>query len=92
MERTSLNMREFCQAKNLLQTFKVSITPKCHILLEHVPQVLEKTGKGLFEGTEEVVEATHGKFDRIWSRYKVKKLEDPQHGENLLAAVLDANI
>ena len=25
----------------------------------------------------------------IWSRYKVKKLEDPQHGENLLAAVLD---
>ena len=29
-----------------------SITRKCHILLEHVPQLLEKTGKGLFEGTD----------------------------------------
>ena len=33
----------------------------------------------------------NGKFDRIWSRYKVKNLEDPRHGENLLAAVEDFN-
>ena len=67
------------------------MTPKYHILVEHVPQVVEKTGKGLQEGSEEVVEATHSKFDKFWARYKVKDLEDPQHGENLLARTSDFN-
>ena len=31
------------------------------------------------------------KFNSIWKRYKVNNLEDPQHGENLLAAVEDFN-
>ena len=79
------------QARNLLLKFKISITPKCHILTEHVPQVIENTGKGLFEGSEEVVEASHAKFERIWTRFKVNKLEDPQHGKNLLAAVTEFN-
>ena len=42
------------------------------ILTQHVPQILEETGKGLGEGSEEVVEATHSKFDKIWACYKVK--------------------
>ena len=54
-------------------------------------KVVEKTGKGLQEGSEEVVEATHSKFDKFWARYKVKDLEDPQHGENLLACTTDFN-
>ena len=29
-----------------------------HILITHVPQVIERTGKGLFFQSEEVVEAT----------------------------------
>ena len=58
---------------------------------QHVPQILEETGKGLGEGSEEVVEATHSKFEKIWAWYKVNNLEDPQHGENLLASVIDFN-
>ena len=61
------------------------------ILTQHVPQILEETGKGLGEGSEEVVEATHSKFEKIWAWYKVNNLEDPQHGENLLASVIDFN-
>ena len=56
-----------------------------------MPQILEETGKGLGEGSEEVVEATHSKFEKIWAWYKVNNLEDPQHGENLLASVIDFN-
>ena len=51
------------QAKRLPHVFNVSMTHKCHILIEHVPQVVE-TGKGLQEGSEEVVEATHSKFEK----------------------------
>ena len=78
-------------AKKLLEEFKVSMTPKYHILIDHVPQVVEKTGRGLQEGSEEVVEATHSKFDRFWARYKVMDFEDPQHGTNLLACTTDFN-
>ena len=82
----------FIVFKNLTDChYQVSITPKCHILTQHVPQILEETGKGLGEGSEEVVEATHSKFEKIWAWYKVNNLEDPQHGENLLASVIDFN-
>ncbi len=37
------------------------------------------------------VEISHAKFERIWQRFKVNKLEDPQHGKNLLAAVTEFN-
>ena len=50
--------------------FDVNFRTKAHILITHVPQVIERTGKGLFFPSEEVVEATHSKFDIFWQRFK----------------------
>ena len=36
--------------------FDVNFSTKAHILIEHVPQVIQRTGKGLFFQSEEVVE------------------------------------
>ena len=33
------------------------------MIIEHVPQAIERTGKGLLGNSEQVVEATHAKFE-----------------------------
>ena len=70
---------------------KVFFTNKCHVIIEHIPQVIERTGKGLFFSTEQVVEATHQKFAVYWEKYKVLKLESDAQGNRLLACVIDFN-
>ena len=49
------------------------------------------SGKGLFYQSEEVVEASHSKFETIWKRYKILDVESKQHGKNLLECLLDFN-
>ena len=67
----------------------LSFTNKAHILISRVPQVIQRTGKGLIYQSEEVVEAAHAKFDKFWQRYKVTDVESDKHGENLLQSVID---
>ena len=54
------------------------------VIIEHVPQAIERTGKGLLGNSEQVVEATHAKFEKFWSKYLVVDLESDVHGERLL--------
>ena len=49
----------------LTLTFDIAYTNKAHVLIDHLPQVIEKTGRGLFWESEQVVEATHSKFDKF---------------------------
>ena len=67
--------------------FYMNFTNKAHILISHVPQVIQRTGKGQFYQSDEVVEAAHAKFDNFWQRYKV--IESDKHGENLLECLID---
>ena len=62
-----------------------------YLNITHVPQVIARTGKGLFYQSEEVVEATHSKFETFWKRYKVLDVQSEQHGQNLLECLLDFN-
>ena len=41
--------------------------------------------------SEDVVEATHSKFETFWKRYKVLDVESDQHGQSLLECLLDFN-
>ena len=60
-------------------------------LLEHLPQVIERTGKSLYFSSEQVVEAAHAKFDKEWQRYKVTDFERNSHEEKLRNCVVDFN-
>ena len=60
--------------------FDIPYINKAHIIITHVPQVLQRTGSGLFFQSEEVLEATHSKFDIFWQRYKVIEVESEKHG------------
>ena len=64
----------------------LTFTNKAHIIISHVPQVIA----GLFYQSEEVVEATHSKFETFWKRYKVLDVESEQRG-HLLECLLDFN-
>ena len=75
----------------LHQIFKVTIPNKLHVIFEHVPYFIEKHKKPLGEFSEEVVEATHQKFDTVWSSYKVKDVESEIQGENFDRAILHFN-
>ena len=69
-------------------------TNKVHVITNHVPQAIERTGKGLLGNSkqhEQVVEATHAKFETFWSKYVVVDLESDVHGERLLQCVIDFN-
>ena len=66
-------------------------TNKVHVIIDHVPQAIERTGKGLLGNSEQVVEATHAKFEKFWSKYVVVDLESDVHGERLLQCVIDFN-
>ena len=71
--------------------FDIAFTNKAHVIISHVPQVIARTGRGLFFQSEEVVEATHSKFETFWKRYKVLDVESEQHGRSLLECLLDFN-
>ena len=72
-------------------TFDIYFSNKCHVIIDHIPQVIERTGKSLYLSSEQVVEATHAKFDKMWNRYKVIDSEKESHGAQLLRCVKDFN-
>ena len=51
----------------------------------------DRTGRGLLGNSEQVVEATHAKFEKFWLKYVVVDLESDIHGERLLECVIDFN-
>ena len=61
------------------------------MIIELIPQVVERTGKGLFFSSEQVVEASHQLFGKFWERYKVLDMESEVYGERFLSCVLDFN-
>ena len=71
--------------------FDIPFSNKCHVIIEHIPQVIERTGKSLYLSSEQVVEATHAKFDQMWQRYVVLDEERESHGKQLLACIIDFN-
>ena len=88
--KEQINAFEKCSFDTYMD-FDINFSTKAHILIEHVPQVIQMTGKGLFFQSEEVVEAAHSKFDIFWQRFKVIDVESEKHGERLLECVVEFN-
>ena len=60
--------------------------------MKHVLQKIERTGNSLFNGTEEVVEAAHQRFNEFWKRYQVTQVDRDSHGKNLFNCTIDVNV
>ena len=88
--QTAIDRFEKCWYEIYIE-FDISFSNKCHVLIEHVPQAIQRTVKSLYHSSEQVVEASHAKFDKMWDRYKVLDLERDSHGTSLLRCVVDFN-
>ena len=64
--------------------FNVTITPKCHIVFDHLEQVIDETGKAIGKDSEQVLETGHQNFIKIYQFYKVKDVRKQRHGTQML--------
>ena len=77
--------------KSLIDDFGVSMTPKFHILLEHVIPFCTQREEGLGMYSEQAGESVHHDFNvSAWSRFKIAEC-NPKFEENILKAVLSYN-
>ena len=92
----SINLHESFETdilafKESFMDLEISVTPKVHAVLFHVPDFCRRRGTGLGIFSEQASESVHHKFQKIWDKYKVSR-EHPNHGQRLTRAVTDFNI
>ena len=69
----------------------VPITPKLHVMAEHVLEWVDKHGKALGQHSEQAVEAVHSTFDQLWGSFRVKDDQSEVYLRNCLKATLKFN-
>ena len=75
----------------LNKEFNVSVTNKIHIILTHVQEFCELTGRALGEFSEQETENAHTVFDETWCRYRVKDSSSGVYHLQYFKAVTDFN-
>ena len=68
----------------------ISMTPKVHAVIMHVPQWCHRQGKGLGHASEQASESVHHDFKKKWENFKVRE-DNPRFGERLLSCVVQYN-
>lgn len=68
----------------------LKITPKLHILFEHVNQFLRGKTKGLGQYSEQAAESLHYEFGEFFKNYK-SKADSPQKEQKARSAIIQLN-
>ena len=66
---------------------KLPVTPKVHVLIEHLPEELAEMGHGTALLNESAGEAIHADFDSFYRGFIVKDLNALAYSKKLLQAV-----
>ena len=76
--------------KEVYKDLGITITPKVHILTEHVPEFCKKHNNSLGLYSEQALESSHYDFLRnYWEKQGYKRpLGHPAYAQNLKAAVI----
>ncbi len=61
----------YCSFRKVMEVFVVKKTPKAHIQLMHVPQLIAYTNFPLGFTSEQVMEAQHSFNDTLYRRYRL---------------------
>ena len=73
------------------EPFNISYINKVHIFEEHVATFIQENGRSLFAYEEQVVEAAHSEFDKVFSRYRIKDIDSPDFLPKFLCAIHNFN-
>ena len=66
-------------------------SPKLHALVYHVGEFCLLTGRGVGPWSEQTGESIHHDFSKTWEKCKIKDIDHPLYGEQLLKAVIMYN-
>ncbi len=75
----------------IMSTLHISMTPKVHILLHHIPQFIRMTQMPLGLFSEEVVEKQHKRFLKCYRRYDVNCTYNSNFPHQFLNSVIHSN-
>jgi hypothetical protein len=76
----------------LQEKYKISTTPKIHIILHHLEDYFDETELTLLKTTDELVESMHQHvFKRMMKGYNVKDIASPKHSEMLFKLIRRIN-
>ena len=75
----------------LASQFKLSTTPKLHIIIDHLCNYFDETNLTLVKASDEIVKNCHQLFNKRWIKGFAVDLSNPAHGENLYNAVRSFN-
>ena len=96
--KLALNYEElidkYCSSVHILNDqFKMSFTPKFHIIESHLKFYFQKTGKSLGFYTDQLIEAMHQHVDKRLTRsnYVVEDNNSDIRGEKLLKGINHIN-
>ena len=83
------SIKDFHKAYN--EVPKITKPLKAHILFAHCEEYIKIYGryKGLGFYSEQTGEAIHQKFETVFTKYKIKNINDNQFGERLRRAVVE---
>ena len=76
--------------RHTFEGLDISVTPKIHCVLHHVPQFCQRYSCGLGKHSEQASESVHAHFKSFWAKYKVPK-SHPEYAARLLRAVKEFN-
>ena len=76
----------------LQEKYKISTTPKIHIILDHLEDYFDETQITLLKTSDEIVESMHQVvYKRLMKGYNVKDISNPTHGDRLFNLVCRIN-
>ncbi len=74
-----------------MEVFVVKKTPKAHIQMVHVPQLIAYTNFPLGFTSEQVVEAQHSLYDALYHRYRTSTVTSSTYMQHLFQSVRHYN-
>ena len=89
--REALNDLKTALSKLHTSSASLPITPKFHVLMEHVETWVDRNQDSLGSFSEQALEALHHLFKQVWENYKVKDETSKAYQHSLLQAGLKFN-
>ena len=81
---------DVAQFRSCYMELLIPITPKVHIIIDHLVDFCKRHGSALGPFSEQASESVHADFSQIWQHYRVAPNHD-RFADKLLSAVVKYN-
>ena len=79
------------QFKKSCINLPITITPKLHIIFQHIPEFIERNKVALGIFSEQALESAHSDYQSFWETRFKRQLFHPEYCEQLLKSVVEYN-